>query len=91
MVCCLAAHLLMSVRVGGLPLLLSMIHIKYRAYDSPSTLLQNVKLLSLNRVITFLNVHLSVQKHNVVLLGAELLVMLGTLFAWISLIPHRGM
>lgn len=90
-VVCLAAHLLMSVRVGGLPLLLSIIHIKYRDYDRPSILLQTVQSqLSLNRLIAFINVHLSVQKDNVVLLGAELLVMLGTIFAWISLIPHRG-
>jgi len=91
MVACLAAHLLMSIQIGGVPVLLSMIHIKYRAYDRPSVLLQTVQSwLSPNRVITFLKVHLSVQKHNVILLGAELLVMLGTVFAWISLIPHRG-
>lgn len=91
MVACLAAHLLMSIQIGGVPLLLSMIHIKCRSYDRPSVLLQTVQSwLSPNRVLTFLNVHLSVQKHNVVLLGAELLVMLGTVFAWISLIPHHG-
>ena len=91
MVGCLAAHLLMSIRIGGVPLLLSMIHIKYRSQDRPSMLLKTVQSwLSPDRVITFLKVHLSVQQHNVVLLGAELLVMLGTIFAWISLIPHRG-
>lgn len=88
---CIAVHLLMSVRIGGLPLLLSMIHSKYRAYDHPSILLRTVQSwLSPNRAIAFLNVHLSMQKHNVVLLGAELLVMLGTVFALLSLIPHRG-
>lgn len=88
---CLAAHLLMSIRIGGVPLLLSMIHLKYRSYDRPSMLLRTAQSwLSPKRTITFLKTHLSMQKHNVVLLGAELLVMLGTGFAWISLIPHRG-
>lgn len=88
---CLATHLLMSVRIGGVPLLLSMIHFKYRSYDRPLVLLQTVQSwFSPNRAIAFLKAHLSVQKHNIVLLGAELLVMLGTLFAWVSLIPHRG-
>jgi len=88
---CLTAHLLISVSVGGVPLLLSMMHLKYRSYDRPSVLLQSVQsLLSPKRFITFLKAHLSVQKHNTVLLAAELLVMLGTLFAWVSLIPHRG-
>jgi len=90
-VACLAAHLLMSVRVGGVPLLLSMVYLKYRSYDRPSVLLQSAQsLLSPRRFITFLKAHITVQKHNIVLLGAELLVMLGTLFAWVSLIPHRG-
>jgi Prokaryotic cytochrome b561 len=92
MVICLATHLLMSARIGGVPLLLSMINIKYRPYDNPSVLLQTLQSwFSPKRVITFLRIHLSGQKHNVVLLGAELLVMLGTVFAWISLIPNRGM
>ena len=90
-VVCLAAHLLMSIRIGGAPLLLSIIHVKYRAYDRPSILLKSTRSwLSLKWIATFLKTHLLMQKHNVVLLGAELLVMLGTVFAWISLIPHRG-
>lgn len=90
-VVCLATHLLMSARIGGVPLLLSMIDIKYRAYDRPSVLLQAVRSwLSPKWVVAFLKTHLSVQKHNFILLGAELLVILGTMFAWFSLIPHRG-
>lgn len=91
MTVCLATHLLMSIRIGGVPLLLSMIHIKYRSYDRPVVLLQAVRSwLSPKRAIAFLKVHLSVQQHNIALLVTELLVMLGTLLAWISLIPHRG-
>lgn len=91
MTVCLATHLLMSIRIGGVPLLLSMIHIKYRSYDRPVVLLQAVRSwLSPKRAIAFLKVHLSVQQHNIALLVMELLVMLGTLLAWISLIPHRG-
>jgi cytochrome b561 len=36
MVCCLALHLLMSAKVGGVPLLLSMLSIRYRPDDSPA-------------------------------------------------------
>jgi hypothetical protein len=35
MVVCLALHVLMSAKVGGLPLLLSMIHYRFREKDSP--------------------------------------------------------
>ncbi|GAX37409.1 cytochrome b/b6 domain-containing protein [Nodularia sp. NIES-3585] len=35
MVCCLATHLLMSAKVGGAPLLLSMLSWKFRPEDSP--------------------------------------------------------
>ena len=88
---CLATHLLMSIRIGGVPLLMSMIQIKYRANDRPSLQLQAVRSwFSPQWVVAFLKTHLSVQKHNIGLLSVELLVMLGTLFAWISLIPHRG-
>ena len=84
-------HLLMSVRIGGVPLLLSMLHLRYRIYDRPSRWMRTVQSwLSPKGVIAFLKTHLSLQKHNLVLLGAELLIMLGIAFAWISLIPHRG-
>lgn len=35
MVCCLAIHLLLSIKVGGVPLLLSMFSFKFRPEDSP--------------------------------------------------------
>ncbi|MCM0590506.1 MAG: cytochrome b/b6 domain-containing protein [Gloeotrichia echinulata IR180] len=36
MICCLAIHLLMSIKVGGTPLLLSMLSFKFRPEDSPA-------------------------------------------------------
>lgn len=90
-VLCLALHLLMSVRIGGVPLLLSMLHLRYRIYDRPSRWMRTVQSwLSPKGAVAFLKTHLSLQKHNLVLLGAELFIMLGIAFAWISLIPHRG-
>jgi hypothetical protein len=35
MICCLAIHILMSAKVGGVPLLLSIISWKFRPEDSP--------------------------------------------------------
>jgi len=43
MFACLAAHLLMSARVGGMPLLLSMVDVKYRASDSPASWSDKIK------------------------------------------------
>ncbi|MEY3867833.1 MAG: hypothetical protein RLZZ338_1724 [Cyanobacteriota bacterium] len=40
---CLAFHLLMIARVGGVPLMLSLFDIKYRASDSPATWLQKIR------------------------------------------------
>ena len=36
MICCLAIHVLMSAKVGGVPLLLSMLSWKFRPEDSPA-------------------------------------------------------
>ncbi|MGV0029340.1 cytochrome b/b6 domain-containing protein [Phormidesmis priestleyi] len=40
---CLVLHLLMSVKVGGIPLLLSIVSFKYRAADSPRLWLQKLR------------------------------------------------
>jgi hypothetical protein len=40
---CLAFHLLMIARVGGVPLMLSLFDIKYRQNDSPATWLQKIR------------------------------------------------
>ncbi|NJR50025.1 MAG: cytochrome b/b6 domain-containing protein [Leptolyngbyaceae cyanobacterium CSU_1_3] len=39
----LGLHLLMSAKVGGLPLLLSMVNLNYRAEDSPKLWLQKIR------------------------------------------------
>jgi Prokaryotic cytochrome b561 len=43
MVCCLALHLLMSAKVGGIPLLLSMLSIRYRPDDSPALWINTIR------------------------------------------------
>lgn len=84
---CLAVHLLMSARIGGVPLLLSMVNLKYRFTDRPSLLLQNLRRwFDPKQAVALLKTHFL--GHNIVLLGAELLVAIGMIFAWISLIPH---
>jgi hypothetical protein len=36
LVACIALHLLMNLKVGGIPLILSMLHWRYRSQDSPA-------------------------------------------------------
>ena len=86
---CLAIHLLMSARIGGVPLLLSIVDLKYRFSDRPSLLLQNLRLWFVPaKVVITIKTHIA--SRNIGLLIAELLVTIGTVLAWISLIPHRS-
>lgn len=81
-------HLLMSIKIGGMPLLLSMLHLRYRFVDRPSLLLPSLRLwFDRQQVTIFLKTHFL--RHNILLLCAELIVAIGTIYAWISLIPHR--
>ena len=43
LVLCSVIHLLMSVKVGGLPLIVSMFTFKYRPEDSPATWIQQIR------------------------------------------------
>jgi thiosulfate reductase cytochrome b subunit len=43
LVVCLIMHLLMSIKVGGLPLIVSIFEFKYRPEDSPTTWLQQIR------------------------------------------------
>lgn len=43
LVTCIALHVLMSVKVGGTPLLISMFHWKFRTQDSPTLWRENVR------------------------------------------------
>lgn len=45
LVSCLTIHLLMIVKVGGVPLMVSMFELKYRVEDSPSTWLEKIRSL----------------------------------------------
>jgi hypothetical protein len=45
LVVCLAIHLLMGIKVGGLPLIVSMFSFKNRPNDSPTTWLQQIRSL----------------------------------------------
>jgi hypothetical protein len=84
----LAAHLVMSIKIGGIPLLLSMVHLRYRFVDRPSLLLPSLRLwFDRQQVMVFLKTHFS--RHSILLVGAELIVAIGIIYAWISLIPHR--
>ena len=86
----LAIHLLMIARVGGVPLMLSIFQIAYRPNDRPSMLIKSFQSwFSPKRLINWLNSHLIIQKHNMMLLAIELMIMSGIIWAWISLIPHR--
>ena len=43
LVCCLAIHLLMGVKIGGLPLIISMFTWQYRPADSPANWLNTIR------------------------------------------------
>lgn len=43
LVVCLVLHLLMSAKVGGVPLIVSMFSFKYRSEDAPATWLQQIR------------------------------------------------
>jgi hypothetical protein len=45
LVSCLTIPLLMIVKVGGVPLMVSMFELKYRVEDSPSTWLEKIRSL----------------------------------------------
>ena len=87
---CLAIHLLMIARVGGVPLIISMFHFIYRPSDSPSVLMKAIQNWARPKwSIHWLRDHIFVQKQNVILFGFELAVVVGVALAWFSLIPHR--
>lgn len=88
---CLATHLLMSARVGGIPLLLSILNLGHRTNDNPSILIKIIQSwLNPQRLINWIKKHILFQKQNPILLIIEILIMGGIAFSWISLIPHRG-
>lgn len=86
---CLALHLLMIARVGGVPLILSMFHLAYRPSDHPSALIKMIQSwFHFRWLIAWLKEHILIQQRNIILFGIEICVMAGVAVAWISLIPH---
>lgn len=43
LILCLATHLLMSAKIGGLPFILSMFDVQYQPEDSPATWLRQIR------------------------------------------------
>lgn len=90
MAACLAIHLLMIARVGGVPLMLSILRLAYRPSDHPSVLIKAIQTwLSPKGLATWLGEHILIQQQNLMLLVLELIVMVGVAFAWSSLVPQR--
>jgi hypothetical protein len=69
-------HLLMSAKVGGLPLILSMFDAAYRPEDSPAAWWKKIRSL-VDRFNFKMN-------RNILLIVAEVLVMGGWLFAVVA-------
>ena len=44
LVICIAFHVLMSIKVGGLPLILSMVNLRFRSQDNPSLWRENFEI-----------------------------------------------
>jgi len=76
LVFCLAMHLLMSAKVGGLPLILSMFDAAYRPEDSPAAWWKKIRSL-----VDPFNLKMN---RNILLIVAEVLVMGGWLFAVVA-------
>jgi thiosulfate reductase cytochrome b subunit len=77
-VCSLAIHLLMSIKVGGLPLLLSMFSVEFRADDSPRKWYSRFRTWLSN-----LPGHLSFNKNNIPLRIIEIIVLSGIIAAFL--------
>jgi hypothetical protein len=73
-------HLLMSLRVGGVPLLLSMFNFKHRESD------QSFSWQLIRTIVTTLPSQLRNQRDNVALLLVQIWVLLGSTIAWLAII-----
>ncbi|WP_066426758.1 cytochrome b/b6 domain-containing protein [Anabaena sp. 4-3] len=90
MICCLAIHLLMSAKVGGAPLLISMFLLKLRPDDSPSHWLNR-----LGNWWSNLTGNLGTEIHNwqqnyILLKTLEIIVVLGIIAAFILPVFSAG-
>ncbi|MBH8551884.1 cytochrome b/b6 domain-containing protein [Nostocaceae cyanobacterium CENA357] len=82
-VCCLAIHILISSKVGGLPLLVSMFLLKVRPEDSPSYWLNRVRNWWSNLSANFGTAISNWQQNNLPLKIIEVIVVVGMIAALI--------
>jgi hypothetical protein len=82
-VCCLAIHILMSSKMGGFPLLVSMLLLKVRPEDSPSQWLNRVRNWRSNLSVNFGTVINDWQPNNLPLRVVEGIVVVGIIAALI--------
>lgn len=80
LVVCIALHLLMSVKVGGVPLLLSMLSYRFRPDDSPVLWRSHIRQWWYTGRLTVAQAWLN---RSGLLKGLELIVLVGLLAAWI--------
>lgn len=88
---CLAMHLLMIAKIGGVPLMISIFSLVNRPKDRPAILVKSCcSWFSPKWLMSWLTNHLKIKKYNMILLVLELIVMAGITFAWMTFIIHRG-
>ncbi|MDB9305462.1 MULTISPECIES: cytochrome b/b6 domain-containing protein [Cyanophyceae] len=90
MVCCLAIHLLMSAKVGGAPLLLSMWSGKFRPGDSPRNWYSRLRTWSSNFYQNFSAGINQLIESNFSLRIIEVFVLLGIIAAFVSPLFFSG-
>jgi hypothetical protein len=89
LVVCIGLHLLMTIKVGGIPLILSMLHWRYRSQDSPTLWRENLVNWKSNFNMTKVKQWLSPNSGLKVL---EILVLTAIVLGWvISLIKELNL
>jgi thiosulfate reductase cytochrome b subunit len=84
MVCCIAIHLLMSAKVGGAPLLLSMFSWQFRPEDSPKNWFSRLRGWWGNFPNHFSERLNQLMQSNLILRIIEVLILLGIIAAFVS-------
>ncbi|MEB3219314.1 MAG: cytochrome b/b6 domain-containing protein [Nostocales cyanobacterium 94392] len=88
LVSCIALHLLMSIKVGGVPLILSMINWRFRSKDSPNLWRKNIANWRDNFDMIIIKQWLSSLS---LLKAIEIFVLINIVLAWvISLVKETG-
>ena len=88
LVICIAFHVLMSIKVGGLPLILSMVNLRFRSQDNPSLWRENFEIWRSNFDMVMVKQWLS--SFNLLKI-IEIFVLINIVLAWIlSLVKEIG-